>query len=40
MSHVLGAFVLLDFTMFSLGARFETYEPFILILFSISWGQR
>jgi len=35
MSQVLGAFGLLDFTNgpFSLGARFETYEPFISLIF-------
>jgi hypothetical protein len=35
MSQVLGAFGLLDFTYygpFSLGARFETYEPFIFLI--------
>jgi hypothetical protein len=31
MSHVLGACGLLDFTL--LGARFETYEPFIYLIF-------
>jgi hypothetical protein len=33
MSQVLGAFGLLDFTMLRpvlIGARFETYEPFIV----------
>jgi hypothetical protein len=37
MSQVLGAFRLLDFTMlglFSLGGRFETYEPFISLIFN------
>jgi hypothetical protein len=34
MSQVLGAFGMLDFTMFSLGARFETYEPFISLIFN------
>jgi hypothetical protein len=36
MGQVLGAFGMLDFTMlrpFSLGARFETYEPFISLIF-------
>jgi hypothetical protein len=33
MSQVVGVFVLLDFTMFSLGALFETYEPFISLIF-------
>jgi hypothetical protein len=36
MSELLGAFRLLDFTMlrpFSLGARFETYETFIYLIF-------
>jgi hypothetical protein len=37
MSQVLGAFGLLDFTMLRpvlvLGARFETYEPFISLIF-------
>jgi hypothetical protein len=36
MSQVLGAFGLLVFTMllpFSLGAHFETYEPFISLIF-------
>jgi hypothetical protein len=29
MAQVMGAFGPLDFTMFSLGARFATYEPII-----------
>jgi hypothetical protein len=33
MSQLLGAFGLLDFTMLSLGACFETYEPFISLIF-------
>jgi hypothetical protein len=33
MNQVLGAFVLLDFTMFSLGALFEIYEMFIALIF-------
>jgi hypothetical protein len=33
MSQVLGAFGLLDFTMFSYGARFETYKSFISLIF-------
>jgi hypothetical protein len=36
MSQVLGVVVLLDFTMlqpFSLGFHFETYEPFISLIF-------
>jgi hypothetical protein len=36
MSQVLGTFGLLDFTMlgpFSPGARFETYEPLISLIF-------
>jgi hypothetical protein len=33
MSQVLGAFGLLDFTKFSLGARLENYEPFISLIF-------
>jgi hypothetical protein len=36
MSQVLSAFGLLNFTMlgpFSLGARFETYEAFISLIF-------
>jgi hypothetical protein len=35
MSQTLGAFGLLDFTTygpFSLGGRFETYEPFIYLI--------
>jgi hypothetical protein len=40
MSQVLGAFGLLDFTTsrygpFPLGARFETYDPFISLIFQI-----
>jgi hypothetical protein len=37
MRQLLGAFGLLDFTMlgrpFSFGARFETYKPFIYLIF-------
>jgi hypothetical protein len=42
MCQVLGPFVLLDFTMcgpFSFGERFETYEPFISIIFSVLSGR-
>jgi len=42
MSQALGAFGLLDFTMLrpiSLGARFETYEPFIYLIFQIFSGR-
>jgi hypothetical protein len=38
MSQVLGAFGLLDFTMLwpvPPGAHFETYEPFISLIFQI-----
>jgi hypothetical protein len=35
MSQLKGAFGLLDFTMFSLGARFETSEPFVSLIFNI-----
>jgi hypothetical protein len=41
MSQVLGAFEMLDFTMlgpFSLGARFDTYEPFIYLIFQFFSG--
>jgi hypothetical protein len=40
MNQVLGAFGLLDLTVlwpFSLGGRFETYEPFIYLNFHF-WG--
>ena len=40
MSQVLSVFGLLDFTMFSLGAHFETYEPFISLTFQIFVGPR
>jgi hypothetical protein len=33
MSQVPGTSGLLDFTLFSLGARFETYEPFNYLIF-------
>jgi hypothetical protein len=39
MSQVLGAFGLLDITMFSLGTRFETYEPFISLIFQFFSGR-
>jgi hypothetical protein len=42
MSPVLGAFGLPDFTMlgpFSLGARFETYEPLIYLIFQFFSGK-
>jgi hypothetical protein len=42
MSQVQGAFGLLDITVlrpFSLGARFETYEPFISLIFQIFSGR-
>jgi hypothetical protein len=42
MSQVLGAFGLLDFTPcyipFSFGAHFETYEPFISLVFQFFSG--
>jgi hypothetical protein len=41
MSQVLGAFGLLNFTMldpFSLGESFETYEPFISLVFNLFSG--
>jgi hypothetical protein len=40
MSQVLGAFGLLDFGLFSLGARFETYEPFVSLIFRFIFGPR
>jgi hypothetical protein len=43
MSEVLGAFGLLDFTMLRpvlVGARFETYEPFISLIFQFVFGPR
>jgi hypothetical protein len=43
MSQVLGAFGLLDlpcYGPFSLGARFETYEPFISLVFPIFFSDR
>jgi hypothetical protein len=42
MRQVLGAFGLLDFNMlraFSLGARFETYELNISLIFQFFWSQ-
>jgi hypothetical protein len=42
MSRVLGAFGLLDFTFygpFSLGGSFETYEPFISLIFEFFSGR-
>ena len=42
MSQVLGAFGLLDFNMLRpirLGARFETYEPFISLIFQFFRGR-
>jgi hypothetical protein len=42
MSQVLGAFGQLDFTCygpFSLGARFETYEPYISLIFKFLGGR-
>jgi hypothetical protein len=41
--YILGAFGLLDFTMlrpFSLGARYETYEPFISLILQFIFGPR
>jgi hypothetical protein len=38
MSQVLGGYGLLDFTIFSLGAHFETYEPFISLIFQFFGG--
>jgi hypothetical protein len=41
MSQVLGAFGLLDFTIygwFSLGTCFELYEQFISLIFQFFWG--
>jgi hypothetical protein len=43
MSQALGAFQLLYFTMlgpFLLGARFETYEPFISLIFQLFFAPR
>jgi hypothetical protein len=41
MSQILGAFGLLELTvagLFSLGGRFETYEPFVSIIFKLLGG--
>jgi hypothetical protein len=44
MSQGLNAFGLLDFThvtaLFSLGARFETSEPFVSLIFQFFFGPR
>jgi hypothetical protein len=39
MSEALGAFGLLDFSPFSLGGRFENYEPFIALIFQFFSGR-